>query len=285
VIYLAKKKTESGDGWLIMPKPHSSYNDPAVENALLEKARELLGKKVTADGEELNFMILSGNFFESKGYAYSAIRDWKGAAKPSALGAKRKPILDATFACLSVYLGSLVSFQVDFYYAYDEIKKILLDTNREDLWNIIEEKLPFVSLPPAEMFPPGLKSPISPYYVIKQDEELCLGELYPSVYLSNVVTNLKSRFFCFFSAEGSTGFGFFNDLPVSAKFGFSKTPKLFTDVPTSENLIKFIKKAETLKDLFAALIHCHNASMLEQYLIEDYESLLNKLLEMDGSET
>ncbi|MBD3350288.1 MAG: hypothetical protein GF364_02270 [Candidatus Lokiarchaeota archaeon] len=264
--------------WLKMPIPHSTFNDDNVEEALLEKARELI-----APGDlNLQFMMLSGNFFETKGYAYSAIRDWRGMTKPSK-NQKRKPILDATFACLSVYLGSLVSFQVDFWYAYDEIKKILIDNDREDLWIIIEEKLPFVSMPPAEMFPEKLKSPISPYYVIKQDEDLCFGELYPSVYLSNIVKSLKSRFFCFFSYQGYTAFGFFNLLPLGAKFGFEKEPKDFEGVPTSENIIEFTNNCETIKDLYVALITAHNASMLEQFLIEDYETLLNNLLEMDDS--
>lgn len=273
-----KQKPKEQKEWLIMPKPHSTFNDDAVEAALLQKAREL----IAPDDPNLSFMMLSGNFYETRGYAYSAIRDWKGAIKPS-MSQKKKPVTDATFACLSVYLGSLVSFQVDFLYAYDEIKKILLENDREDLWNIIEEKLPFVSMPPQEMFPEGLKSPISPYYVIKQDQEMCFGELYPSVYLSNIAKTLKSRFFCFFSFEGYTAFGFFNLLPLSAKFGFEKPAKEFKDVPTSENLIKFINGCKTIKDLFVALINCHNASMLEQYLIEDYESLLNNLLEMEDT--
>lgn len=270
---MTKKDKES---WLIMPKPHSTFNDEVIEDALQTKARELLA----TDSQSLQFMMLSGNFYETKGYAYSAIRDWRGATKPSA-SARRKPILDATFACLSVYLGSLVNFTIDFFYAYDEIKKILLDQDREDLWIIIEEKLPFVSMPPQEMFPEGLKSPISPYYVIKQDEELLLGELYPSVYLSNIVRSLKSRFFCFFSFMGYTAFGFFNHLPISAKFGFNKEAKTFDDIPNRENLLEFIENAETIKDLFVALVNAHNSSMLEQFLIEDYESLLNKILEMD----
>lgn len=270
--WLTAKKSK----WLILPQPHSSFNDDEVESALLEKARELLG----AESPGLSFMLLSGNFFETKGYAYSAIRDWRGAAKPST-SSKKKPLLDATFACLSVYLGSLVSFQVDFYFAYDEIKKILQQADREDLWIIIEEKLPFVSLPPQEMFPGNLKSPISPYYVIKQDEELVLGELYPSVHLSKIVSGLKSRFFCFFSYEGYTCFAFFNVLPLSAKFGFGKRPKEFTGVPSSANLVKYVKNSINLKDLFVGLIHSHNASMLEQFLIPDYESLLNNLLQME----
>ena len=260
-----------------MPKPHSTFNDSKVDDALGEKAREMLG----TDIQGLQFMMLSGNFFESRGYAYSAVREWKGAAKPSSKKSGRKPLLDATFACLSVYIGSLVSFQADFFFAYDEIKEILLEKDREDLWMIIEDKLPFVSLPPMEMFPPGLKSPISPYYVIRQDLDLILGELYPSVYLSNVVKNLKSRFFCFFSYEGNTAYAFFNALPVSDKFGFDNPAKEFTEEPTSENLVNFINNAETIKDLFVALITCHNSSMLEQFLISDYETLLNKLLEME----
>ncbi len=270
------KLTAKKSKWLILPQPHSSFNDDEVERALLDKARELLG----AESPGLSFMLLSGNFFETKGYAYSAIRDWRGAAKPSKTS-KKKPLLDATFACLSVYLGSLVSFQVDFFFAYDEIKKILMSADREDLWIIIEEKLPFVSLPPQEMFPGNLKSPISPYYVIKQDEELVLGELYPSVHLSKIVTNLKSRFFCFFSHEGYTCFAFFNVLPLSAKFGFGRRPTDFTGTPSSKNLVKYINNAANLKDLFVGLIHSHNSSLLEQFLIPDYESLLNKLLEME----
>ena len=92
---------------------------------------------------------------------------------------------------------------------------------------------------------------------------------------------MKSRFFCFFSYEGYTAFGFFNLLPLSAKFGFEKPAKQFDGVPTTENLIKFIDECETIKDLFVALITAHNASTLEQFLIEDYETLLNNLLEME----
>ncbi|MHA1729516.1 MAG: hypothetical protein ACTSWY_12390 [Promethearchaeota archaeon] len=270
---MVKKKSKK---WLVMPKPHSTFVDEQVDEALREKAREILGK----DSAELQFMILSGNFFESKGFAYSAIRDWRGATKPSA-NSRKRPLLDATFAYLSVYLGSLVSFQVDFFYAYEEIKEILIKNDREDLWVIIEEKLPFVSLPPMEMFPEGLKSPIAPYYVIKQDDDLCLGELYPSVYLSEIVDNLKSRFFCFFSYEGNTAFGFFNVLPVIDKFGFNEPSNNFSKEPSSENLIKYISEIKTIKDLFVALINCHNSSILEQFLVEDYESLLSKLLQME----
>ncbi len=271
-----KKKTKD---LLIMPKLHSKFNDAEVEQALLEKSRELLGKET----QELSFLLLSGNFFDTRGYAYSAIRDWRGVTKPSE-SSRKKPILDATFACLSVYLSSLISFQTDFNFAYEEIKKILTEKDRDDLWEIISEKLPFVSLPPAEMFPENLKSPISPYYVIKQDEELTLGELYPSVYLSNVVKNLKSRFFCFFSFDGNTSFGFFNSLPTAANFGFDEPPKTFEGDPSTQNLVKFIHEASNLKDLFVALITCHNSSILEQYLIEDYESFLNSLLEIQEIE-
>ncbi len=112
------KLTDKKSKWLILPEPHSSFNDDEVEHALLDKARELLGEESAG----LSYMLLSGNFFETKGYAYSAIRDWRGAAKPSATN-KKKPLLDATFACLSVYLGSLVSFQVDFFSCMMRLKK------------------------------------------------------------------------------------------------------------------------------------------------------------------
>lgn len=260
---------------LIMPKLHSKFNDTEVEQALLEKSRTLLGKDV----QDLSFILLSGQFFDTRGYAYSAIRDWRGATRPSD-SQRRQPKLDALFACLSVYLSSLIAFNADFNFAFEEIKKILVEKERDDLWTIIEEKLPFVSLPPQEMFPPGLKSPISPYYVIQQDSELTLGEIYPSVYLSNVVKDLKPRFFCFFSFEGSTCFGYFNSLPTSANFGFDEAPKMFTDEVNTENLVNYIDQATNLKDLFVALIQCHNNSLLEQYLIEDYETFLNSILEI-----
>ena len=76
-------------------------------------------------------------------------------------------------------------------------------------------------------------------------------------------------------------FAFFNVLPLSAKFGFGKRPTEFNSVPSSKNLVKYVKKAQNLKDLFVGLIHSHNASMLEQFLIPDYESLLNKLLQVE----
>ena len=271
---MARKKKKQA--FLIMPKMHYKFNDEEVEKALLDKSRELLG----TEEFEVNFILLSGNFFDTRGWAYSSVRSWRGAIRPTERNRKR-PMLDATFACLSVYLSSLISFQADFTFAYDEIKEILLEQERDDLWTIIEEKLPFVSMPPAEMFPPGLKSPISPYYTIKQDEELFLGELYPSVFLSNIVTNLKSRFFIFFSHEGNNAFGYFNQLPTAANFGFDTPPKSFDEEPTTENLVRFINAAENVKDVLTALITCHNSSILEQYLVDDYESFLNKLLEIE----
>lgn len=273
---MAKKNYEE---FLIMPKLHAKFNDEEIENALFEKSRELIG----SSGQDINYFFLSGNFFNTKGYSYPAIRNWRGIVSP---GEKRgrKPTLEATFACLSVYLSSLITFQADFNFAYEEIKQILLERERDDLWTIIEEKLPFVSLPPAEMFPPGLKSPISPYYVIKQDAEITLGELYPSVFLSEVVQNLKSRFFCFFSYEGNTAFGYFNVLPTSANFGFDEPPTPFTEEPNTQNIVAYINNAKNLKDLFVALITCHNGSLLEQYLVDDYETFLNRLLEIQEVE-
>jgi hypothetical protein len=121
-------------------------------------------------------------------------------------------------------------------------------------------------------------SPISPYFIIRQDEELILGELYPSVYLSNIISSIKSRFFVFYQHEGYTSFGFFNSLPPRKNFGFEETPREFNDEPTPENLTKYAKKAKNLKEILIALIHAHNNAYLEQFLIEDYETLLRKLL-------
>lgn len=273
---MSSKKVKR-DGWLIMPVVHSTYNDEAVEKAFLDKARDILSPGSTS----LNFMLLTGNYFQEKGYAYSAIRAWRGAAKPSEKS-RRKPLLDATFACLSVYLSGLVGYTTDYFYAFDEIKELLLQAEREDLWDIIQEKLPFVSLPPLEMLPEGLKSPVSPYYTIKADEQLVLGELYQSVHLSSIVKTLQSRYFASYSYMGYSAFGFFQELPQSANFGFDKEPKTFTaDIPSGEEIVKFVDEVETLKDLFTALIEAHNASLLEQFLIPDYESLLNKVLEME----
>ena len=260
---------------LVYPKIHATYNSDDVETALVNKAKEILGM----DDSDINFIFLSGNFFDTRGWAYSAIRSWRGAIKPSS--SKKRPILDATFACLSVYLSSLISFQADFAFAYDEIKEILSEKGRDDLWAIIEEKIPFVSLPPAEMFPPGLKSPIAPYYTLKQDEELFLGELYSTVFLSNYVKNMKSRYYVYFSYQGYSAFGFFSSLPKTSKFGFDTTPREFDMEPTEENFVKFIESSTTLKDLMIGLIEAHNNTFLEQFLVGDYETFLNQLLEIE----
>jgi hypothetical protein len=135
------------------------------------------------------------------------------------------------------------------------------------------------------MLPEGLKSPVSPYFTIKSDNSLVLGELYQSVHLSQIVKNLQSRYFCFFSWEGYTAFGFFDQLPVSANFGFDEEPAIMEgDLPDAESIIKFLDDSKTIKDLFVALIEAHNASLLAQYLIPDYESLLNRVLEMDAED-
>ncbi|TFG08993.1 MAG: hypothetical protein EU539_00955 [Promethearchaeota archaeon] len=257
-----------------MPRVHSKFSDQNLEDALIERAIKFL----TVGGKEPpSFIFLSGQFFDVKGFAYSALRSWKGAAKPSEKSS-RQPLLEATFASLSVYLSSLLSLQADFYFAYDEIKEILLANNREDLWTIVEEKLPFISLPPKEMYGSQV-SPISPYFVIQQDEDLILGEIYPSVFLTEVISNIKSRFFVFFQHQGYSAFGFFNSLPPRKNFGFEQKAKEFTQEPTADNLAKYIKSAKNLKEVMIALIHCHNNAYLEQFLIDDYELLLNKLLE------
>ncbi len=258
------------------PIIHAKFHDSDIEEALTEKAQELFSGK----DKDVNFILLSGQFFDTRGWAYSALRSWRGAIKPSA--SSKKSTLEATFACLSVYLSSLISFQADFAFAYDEIQNILEDADRGDLWAIIEEKLPFVSLPPAEMFPPGLKSPIAPYYTLKQDEDLFLGELYSTVFLSKYVNSLKSRFFTFYQFEGNTAFGFFNQLPRVENFGFDSESNIFDEAPTTENIVRFIKtKVKSVKDLLGVLIVCYNNSLLEQYLVQDYETFLNKLLEIE----
>ena len=270
---MGKKKKKAAI--LQYPKSHSLLNDDIVEKALVDKAKELFS-------DDVNFILLSGAFFDTRGWAYSALRSWRGAIKPSSTTSSKKSTLDATFACLSVYLSSLISFQADFAFAYDELRQILEKEDRDDLWAIVEEKLPFVSLPPQEMFPPGLKSPIAPYYTLRQDEDLFLGELYSTVFLSNYVPSLKSRFFTFYSQDGNTAFGYFNQLPQVSKFGFNEPAKVFELEPTTENLVAFIKNDVTnFKELMGVLIVCHNNSVLEQFLVEDYESFLNKLLEIE----
>ncbi len=258
-----------------IPKSHSKFNNKEIEDALIQKSMEFL-TDLEKDREPPSFMFLSGQFFDVKGFAYSGLRAWKGAVKPTESG--RQPLLEATFASLSVYLSSLLSIQSDFYFAYDEVKQILLEKKREDLWAIVEEKLPFISLPPREMYGHRV-SPISPYFVIKQDDSLFLGELYPSVYLTQIISSIKTRFFVFFQHQGYSAFGFFNSLPDSAKFGFDEQPNDFTEDPTPENLLKYCQSVRNIKEVLIALIHAHNNAYLEQFLIPDYELLLNELLE------
>ena len=258
-----------------MPVVHSKYNDKDLEEVLINKSRDFLMKE---KGFIPSFIFLSGSFFDIKGFVYTGLRAWKGAVKPSDSDERRRPLLEATFASLSVYLSSLLALQSDFYFAYDEIKDILLDKKREDLWTIVAEKLPFISLPPKEMYGNQV-SPISPYFVIEQDEELTLGEIYPSAYLTKIINSIKTRFFVFFQHEGYSAFGFFDSLPDRSKFGFEEKARLFDGEPSPQNLIKYTEKAKNLKEILIALIESHNNAYLEQFLIPDYELLLNKLLE------
>ena len=258
-----------------MPIIHSKFHDAKLERVMINKSMDLL----TGDkGGAPSFLFLSGAFFDVKSFAYSGLRAWKGAVKPSESNGGRRPVLEATFASISVYLSSLLALQSEFFFAYDEIKDILLDKKREDLWTIISEKIPFISVPPKEMYG-SLMSPISPYFVIKQDEEITLGEIYPSTYLSQVIENIKTRFFVFYQYQGYSAFGFFNALPELSKFGFDEKARDFDAEPTSENLIKYSKDAKNVKEILISLIHSHNNALLEQFLIPDYELLLNKLLE------
>ena len=267
---MAKKKKI-----LMMPVIHSKFNDKKLEDSLLNISRTLLTEK---KGSPPSFIFLSGSFFDVKGFVYTGLRAWKGVVKPSDEG--RRPLLEATFASLSVYLSSLLALQSDFFFAYEEIKDILLEKKREDLWAIVSEKLPFISLPPKEMYG-NQSSPISPYFVIEQDEELILGEIYPSAYLTKVISNIKTRFFVFFQYQGYSAFGFFDSLPDRAKFGFEEKAREFDEEPTSENLQTYANNAKNLKEVLIALIEAHNNAYLGQYLIEDYELLLNKLLESE----
>ncbi len=260
-----------------MPVVHSKFNDKELQDTLNDKSRYLLTKE---RGSVPSFIFLSGSFFDIKGFAYTGLRAWKGAVKPSTSEDGRRPLLEATFASLSVYLSSLLALQADFFFAFEEIKDILMNTKREDLWTIVSEKLPFVSLPPKEMYGNQI-SPISPYFVIKQDDELILGEIYPSAYLSKIIDNIKTRFFVFYQYQGYSAFGFFDSLPDLSNFGFEQQPKEFDGEPTPESLIKYASKAKNLKEVLIALIHAHNNAFLEQFLIPDYELLLNKLLEGD----
>ena len=115
---MAKKKT-----WLQMPIVHSKFHDAKLESILINKSIDLL----TGDkGEAPSFLFLSGAFFDVKSFAYSGLRAWKGAVKPSDSNGGRRPVLEATFASISVYLSSLLALQSDFFFAYDEIKDILL---------------------------------------------------------------------------------------------------------------------------------------------------------------
>ena len=269
---MAKKKKI-----LMMPVIHSKFNDKNLEDILLNQSRTLLTKQ---KGVPPSFIFLSGSFFDVKGFVYTGLRAWKGVVKPSDSDEGRRPLLEATFASLSVYLSSLLALQSDFFFAYDEIKDILLEKKREDLWAIVSEKLPFISLPPKEMYGNQV-SPISPYFVIEQDDELILGEIYPSAYLTKVITNIKTRFFVFFKYQGYSAFGFFDSLPERTKFGFEEKAREFEEEPTSENLQKYASSAKNLKEILIALIESHNNAYLGQYLIEDYELLLNKLLESE----
>ncbi|RLI63465.1 MAG: hypothetical protein DRO88_09865, partial [Promethearchaeia archaeon] len=76
-------------------------------------------------------------------------------------------------------------------------------------------------------------------------------------------------------------FGYFSDLPRTDNFGFGQSQKEFTMEPTEKNFVKFIRSATSLKDLMMALIEVHNNSMLEQFLVGDYETFLNQLLEIE----
>jgi hypothetical protein len=263
--------------WLLFPTVHSPEHSVAVEDALVKKAQELFGER--EGGENFKFFLLTGGFLGAFGFTYSTIRYWPGTIKPETKKSGRRPVLDAVFSCISIYLSGLVAYQTDYDQAYNEIREVLLKNNRPDLADIIEEKQPFVSMPPRQMLKEG-QTPVTPYYVIKNDEDLLLAELYPSVQLTEIVESIRSRYLVYFSAGGYSAFGFFDNLPENARFGFGAAPKTYEGDPDEKSLINFIEKdVESLKDLFVAFITANSNSMLMQYKIEDYESLLNKILE------
>ncbi len=263
--------------WLIFPSVHSEIHSAEVEDALVKKAQELFGEQ--EGGENFKFFLLTGGFLGAFGFTYSTIRYWPGTIRPETKKSGRRPVLDAVFSCISIYLSGLVPYQTDYDQAYNEIKMVLEKNNRPDLAEIIEEKQPFVSMPPKQMLKEG-QTPVTPYYVIKNDEDLLLAELYPSVQLTEIVESIRSRYLMFFQNQGYSSFGFFDNLPENARFGFGAPPKIYTGDPDEKSLINFINNdVETLKDLFVAFITAHSNSMLMQYKIEDYESLLNKILE------
>ena len=157
---MAKKKK-----WLIMPILHSKFNDKTLETTLINKARELLTKE---EGFVPSFIFLSGSFFDVKGFVYTGLRAWKGAVKPSASEEGRRPLLEATFASLSVYLSSLLAVQSDFYYAYDEIKEILLHSQAVIeavlLWGPADQRFDSIRIPyghPLNCRIPGCRREVS----------------------------------------------------------------------------------------------------------------------------
>ncbi|HME52864.1 MAG TPA: hypothetical protein VKM55_11650 [Candidatus Lokiarchaeia archaeon] len=269
-------KKGSGESWLIFPSVHSTEHSQAVEDALVKKAQELFGE---IEGENFKFFLLTGGFLGSFGFTYSSVRYWPGTIRPEAKKSSRRPVIDAVFSCLAIYLSGLVAYQTDYDQAYAEILDVLEKAGRPDLADIVEEKLPFVSMPPKQMLKEG-QTPVTPYYLIKNDEEILLAELYPSVQLTEIVDSIRSRYMVFFSYQGFTAYGFFDNLPENARFGFGTPAKNFEGMPDENGILQFIEKdVENLKDLFVALVIAHSNSMLMQYKIEDYESLLNKILE------
>lgn len=279
---VVRRMAKKSKDWLIFPEVHSELHSEAVESALIKKAQEIFGK---GDGDDtFKFFLLTGNFLGTHGFTYSAVRYWPGAVKPESKKSGRRPVLDATFSCIAIYLSGLVNYQADYDAAYEEIKNLLENNGRPDLAEIISEKLPFVSLPPKEMLKEG-QTPVTPYYLIKHDEQMLLAELYSSVQLTEIAESIRSRYFVFFSHEGYSAFGFFDNLPEHASFGFDTPPREFEGEPDEQAIIDFINNdCSSLKDLFSAFISVYNNGFLIQYKIDDYESLLTKILEYNMEE-
>ena len=273
-ISLGEERTCPGcGGWTIITDHVCIIPDyEPLEQAFLRKAREILVLKANP-----TLLLLSGEFFSERGLACSMIRlPIKGTKLSTSV--KKGTRLEAMLV-LSVFLGNSARFTADYAAMFGEIRTLLAEEQREDLWEILKEKLPFVPIPPAKMLPEGLASPACAYYIIKSDDSLVLGELYPSVRLDQMVKPLSSRYFCFSSWQGYTAFAFFNRLSPAANLGFNSDPAILKGgLPDTESATSFLEEAKTFKDLLVAIIEIHEASLMWQYLVPDYESPLFRVL-------
>jgi len=282
---LGEERTCPGCGeWAIITTSVDFIPDyEPLEQAFLLKAREILGLETNPI-----LILRSGEFFADFGLACYVINPKKGLTNHNYVGKKRGAKRDSggkkgarreAMLALSVYLESSARFAADHVALYGELRALLAEQQREDLWEILEEKLPFVPVPPLEMLPEDIASPLCAYYTMKSDDSLVLGELYPSVRLSQLIKNFPSRYFCFFSWQGYTAFAFFNMLAPTAKFGFGSDPCIPKGgLPDIESVITFVEEAKTFKDLFVAIIEIHKGPLRAPYYVLNFESTLSRAL-------